>query len=248
MPRNIEIEIQVQVEKTKKLLAFLKKNGEFLGEKHQIDQYFIPAHRDFTKTKPINEWLRLRDSSGRFFINYKNWHREKDGASHYCDEYESVIKSLEQLENIFKALNMKSLVTVDKLRKIWLYKDFEVAIDSVKELGDFVEIEYKGIDRKKKPSEITKKLCRVSTPIAFSRGYCAGKILTSYNDGSGTTFIKIPTCECRTKENTPNHCMVSLIRLCSFGTPLLFRCPTSHQNGGIYLGTKSALNCSTIES
>jgi len=79
---SIEVEIQVQVENTGKLLAFLKKEGRFLGEKHQIDKYFTPAHRDFTKVRPINEWLRLRDSSGKFYINYKNWHREKDGRSH----------------------------------------------------------------------------------------------------------------------------------------------------------------------
>jgi len=170
----IEVEIQVQVENTKKLLAFLKKNGKFLGEKHQMDKYFTPAHRDFTKVRPINEWLRLRDSSGKFSINYKNWHREKEGRSHYCDEYESTIENLEQLENIFKAINTKSLVIVDKLRKIWLYEDFEVAIDSVKGLGDFIEIEYKGTNTKKKPSEITAQM------ITFLKDLGCGKILRNY--------------------------------------------------------------------
>lgn len=172
--KNIEVEIQVQVENANKLLAFLKKNGKFLGEQHQIDKYFTPFHRDFTGVRPVNEWLRLRDSSGKFSINYKNWHREKDGRSHFCDEYESAVDNLEQLENIFKAINTKPLVNVDKLRKIWLYEDFEVAIDSVKGLGDFVEIEYKGTNTKKKPSEITEQM------ITFLKDQGCGKILRNY--------------------------------------------------------------------
>jgi len=172
---NVEVEIHVQVENIRKLLAFLKKNGKFLEKKHQVDKYFTPAHRDFTSERPINEWLRLRDSSGKFSINYKNWHQEKDGRDHYCDEYESTIENLEQLENIFKAINTKPLVIVDKLRKAWLYKDFEVAIDSVKGLGDFVEIEYKGINQKKKPSEITKEM------VGFLKGLKVGEISRNYS-------------------------------------------------------------------
>jgi len=173
-PKSIEVEIQVQIEDTKKLLLFLKKNGQFLGEKHQIDKYFTPAHRDFTSVRPVNEWLRLRNSSGKFSINYKNWHRETDGRSHYCDEYESTIENLDQLENIFQALNAKPLITVDKLRKIWLYKDFEIAIDSVKGLGDFVEIEYKGTDTTKKPSQVTAEM------IAFLKDQGCGQITRNY--------------------------------------------------------------------
>lgn len=172
--KSIEVEIQVQVENTKKLLAFLKKNGEFLGEKRQVDKYFTLAHRDFTKVRPINEWLRLRDSTGKFSINYKNWHREKDGRSHYCDEYESTVENMVQLENIFEAIDTKPLVIVNKLRKMWLYDDLEIAIDSVKGLGDFIEIEYKGKNSKKNPSEITARM------ITFLKDQGCGKILRNY--------------------------------------------------------------------
>ena len=171
---SIEVEIQVQVENTGKLLAFLKKEGRFLGEKHQIDKYFTPAHRDFTKVRPINEWLRLRDSSGKFYINYKNWHREKDGRSHYCDEYESLIENLGQLENIFKALNFKPLVTIDKRRQIWRYQDFEVALDFIKGLGNCVEVEYKGTNTGEKPAAITARM------IAFLKDQGCGKITRNY--------------------------------------------------------------------
>ena len=59
---NIEIEIQVNIENSKPLIEFLEKNAEFKLEEHQIDEYFSPAHRDFVAVRPVNEWLRLRNS------------------------------------------------------------------------------------------------------------------------------------------------------------------------------------------
>ena len=136
--QNIEIEIQVKVENSKPLIEFLEKNGNFQSEKRQVDEYFSPAHRDFLATRPVAEWLRLRDAEGKRSLNYKNWHFDKNGKSHYCDEFETKIENIEPAKKILSALNFKPIVVVDKLRKIWTYKDFEIAVDSVKSLGDFV--------------------------------------------------------------------------------------------------------------
>lgn len=153
-----EIELRVQVENSNKLISFLNKHAKFIGEKHQIDKYFSPVHRNFIKKRPVIEWLRLRDSSGKYSVNYKNWHYEKDGRSHYCDEYETQIENLGQLEKIFDSLDIKEIVTVDKIRRLYLYQDYEIAIDSVKNLGDFVEIEYKGKLDNLKPADITEEM------------------------------------------------------------------------------------------
>jgi adenylate cyclase class 2 len=170
-----EIEIQVQVERSKKLLSFLKKEAKFIGEKHQVDKYFSPIHRNFIGVRPVDEWLRLRDSSGKFSINYKNWHHnKKDGRTDFCDEYESEIESLEQLEHIFKVLDIKGVTIVDKTRKLYLYKNYEIAIDSLKDLGDFVEIEYKGKWGKIKPRDVTNEM------INFLKSFDCGKISRNY--------------------------------------------------------------------
>ncbi len=173
MPKSIEIEIQVNIEKSDSLLAFLNDNAEFKLETHQIDEYFTPAHRDFITVRPVAEWLRLRDSNGSYFFTYKNWHYEGE-KSFYCDEYETKITDLDQLKKTFKALNFRSLITVDKTRKIWLYKDFEIAMDSVKGLGEFVEIEYKGEDQDVNPKEVTERM------IQFLKGVDCGKIMINY--------------------------------------------------------------------
>ncbi len=171
---NKEVEIQVRVEKSKRLLSFLKKEAKFAGEEHQIDKYFTPKHRNFLKQRPTKEWLRLRDSSGKFSINYKNWHYEKNGKSHYCDEYETIVEKISQVDKIFKALDIKPVAVVDKLRKIYLYKNYEIAIDRVKNLGDFVEIEYKGKIGNKSPKEIAEEM------VKFLKDLDCGKIYINY--------------------------------------------------------------------
>ena len=171
---NIEIEIQVNVENLKSLIRFLKSNAVFQAEKHQVDEYFSPIHKDFLGVRPVSEWLRLRNADGQFSINYKNWHHEKDGKGYYCDEFETKIESLEQVKRILSALSFRSIVTVDKLRKIYKYKDYEVAIDSVKGLGDFVEIEYIGKNKKADPKKITEGM------IDFLKKIGCGKIKINY--------------------------------------------------------------------
>ncbi len=171
---DIEIEIQVRIENSKPLTEFLEKNADFQAEKHQVDEYFSPSHRNFIEPRPIKEWLRLRDSSGTYSINYKNWQYEEDGKSNYADEYETKIGDLGKLKKILDVLNFKSIVTVDKLRKTWMYEDYEIALDTIKGLGDFVEIEYKGNDEKVDPKKITEEMVR------FLKDIGCGKINRNY--------------------------------------------------------------------
>lgn len=175
MAKNIEIEIQVKVEKIKRLLDFLKKKAKLIGQVCQLDQYYTPAHRNFTATRPVDEWLRLRDSSGKFSINYKNWHHDKKSGkkTYFCDEYETKIDDIAPLRKIFSALDMKPIINVHKQRQIWLYNDFEVAIDQIKGLGSFVEIEYKG-KRKSDPKKLTEQM------VQFLKDQGCGKIARNY--------------------------------------------------------------------
>lgn len=171
---NIEIEIQVNIENSRPLVEFLEKSAEFKKENRQIDEYFSPAHRDFTSVRPVKEWLRLRDSGGKYSINYKNFHYDENGKSLYCDEYESQAGDFNNLKKILESLNFKFLVKVDKIRKIWEYKDYEIALDSIAGLGDFVEIEYIGKDEKPDPKKIAQEM------VDFLKNMGCGKIKRNY--------------------------------------------------------------------
>jgi len=156
---NQEIEIKVKVSNPALLIQFLQQHATFEGESHQCDAYFSPAHRDFLAKQPIHEWFRLREDSKGCSLNYKCWHYTKEGKSYNCDEYETPVGDRGAVENILKALNFVSLVVVDKNRSTWRFETYEIALDQVEGLGDFVEVEYKGED-KTDPKAITDAMVR----------------------------------------------------------------------------------------
>lgn len=170
---NVEIEIKVRVEDVGPLLSFLGKEGKFKGELEQVDEYFTPKHLNYLSTYPVTEWLRLRQTNGnKFTINYKNFHIDADGKTRSCDELETEVENIEQMKLIFKALEIKSIAKVDKLRKVWVYEEYEIAIDEVKGLGNFVEVEY--LAQSDDPKRTTDKM------MDFLKSLKLGKIERSY--------------------------------------------------------------------
>lgn len=171
---NQEIEIQVNIENSATLLGFLKLKGVFKHEACQIDKYFSPTENSFLATRPVSRWLRLRQTDRGCSFNYKNWYFDKEGKSNYCDEFETKIEDINTTEKILEALGFNNIAIVDKLRKIWTFGDYEIAIDSVKGLGDFVEIEYIGSDNKIDPKKVTDGM------IKFLKEIGVGKITRNY--------------------------------------------------------------------
>jgi predicted adenylyl cyclase CyaB len=64
---------------------------------------------------------------------------------------------------------------VDKKREIYKYKDYEIVIDKIKGLGDYVEIEYKG-----KTSSKAKAKLITSQMVQFLKDIGVGKIKRNY--------------------------------------------------------------------
>ncbi len=143
--KQIEIELKFPLLNPKELIeklnsfAKLKKTGDL-----QKDTYYLPPHRNFLDKKPVSEWLRLRESEKEGSLNYKKWHNEDGKNTVSCDEFETKIGDIEALQSIFGNLDFKSIIVVEKTRNIWEYKDAEIAIDEVKGLGFYIELEAKG--------------------------------------------------------------------------------------------------------
>ena len=141
---NIEIEIKIPLDEKSffKVKEKLEKIAKFVKNSHQIDEYFTPAHRNFLEPEFPFEWLSIRKRDDKVVLNYKHYYPENVEITTHCDEFETEIKNLDQLEKIFSVLNFKKLVTVEKEREVYVYNDeFEIALDKVKELGHFMEIE-----------------------------------------------------------------------------------------------------------
>lgn len=182
---DTEIEIQVQVDNIGALLDFLKDNAKFQEKRCQVDEYYTPSHRNFLGVRPAVEWLRLRNSNGTFSTTYKKWHVDEEGKTQYADEYETKIENIDQLRKIFAVIDIKPLITVDKERDIWLYKEYEVAIDKIKGLGDFVEVEYKGNNHELSPKEVTTEMVKFLKEVGcgtIKRNYVGYPFMILYPD------------------------------------------------------------------
>ena len=153
--KNIEVEIQVIIKDLEKAEQELKKVGEFVGENKQIDKYYVPPQKDFFIKDMPDEYLRIRHENDKNHLNYSFLHFDENGWLRATDEYETLIDKPEIVEEIFKKINLILKVTVKKTRKYFNCGDFEVTLDTIENLGNFMEVEAKkyfgGIDKTREP-------------------------------------------------------------------------------------------------
>lgn len=135
-----EIELKLKLFNSEQVMAFLSKNASFMYEEHQVDDYYNPPHKNFfANFDQVTEWFRLRRTNDKNSINYKDYSKIT-----YCTELESFVENIDEVEKILEVLNFKKIITVDKKRRAWFWKDIEISIDEVVGLGTFIELEYKG--------------------------------------------------------------------------------------------------------
>ncbi len=140
---DIETEIKIKLtdDEYEKIRLLMQKEARFVNESSQRDTYYNPKYNSFLGNDVIKKWLRIGERGGKLILNYKNWYDV------YCDEYEVLIDDKENMDRIFKALGLEIICVVDKKRETYLYLDkYEVALDRVKDLGCFIEIEVKKYD------------------------------------------------------------------------------------------------------
>lgn len=145
MASDIEIELKFPIYNADQVINFLEQNAKFKHIKRQHDIYYNHPSRDFlADNENVNEWFRIRVSGDEAELNYKDFQPHGAKMRTHCIEYETAVTSYDQLSKILDALDFKELITVKKSRKIWIFKDVEISMDEVDELGSFIELEYKG--------------------------------------------------------------------------------------------------------
>lgn len=147
-----EIEIRCKLFNEKNVMDFFKKVNIASKLKHQIDTYYDnPKDSFFKNPDHVNVWIRIREEDGKFMFTYKHWLPEGSEIRTYCEEKEYLINSKEEASNYLKKLgfstNFVPFIVTDKIRRCFFYKDCEISIDKVKNLGNYIEIEYKGNDK-----------------------------------------------------------------------------------------------------
>lgn len=132
-----EVEIKAHLRNREEVRKKLGDLGcVFSGELHQIDSIYTPEADAFPPLKgsPV---LRIREENTKHILTLKiNQTSRQD-----CIEHEVNIAEKGEMEKIIKLLGFKDDVTVDKTRIKTKYKDMEIVLDTVTDLGEFIEVE-----------------------------------------------------------------------------------------------------------
>ena len=143
--KNIEIEIKYQLKNVAHVMRTLEDTAIFIDNTMQIDTYYNSPGKNFLAYKHnISHWLRVREEEEVCSINYKIWQPEDTEFQTHSIEYESQISSPESIHKMLTALGFEFLIAVKKRRCRYLLRDVEISIDQVDELGEYIELEYKG--------------------------------------------------------------------------------------------------------
>ena len=134
---NTEIELKYKIKNTQEVEGKLKDLGaKYIKEFRCVDTYFlVPENKEGRK------YLRIRKVGDKAELAY-----------HYAvseiqtDEWEIKIDDAKTAVEILEKIGHKIDVVVDKLRKVYKYKNSEIVVDNIKSLGNFVEIESPNIE------------------------------------------------------------------------------------------------------
>ncbi len=139
-----EIEILVEVYDDIKKIKEIFKKFQYVGLKKTVDEYYYDPLRDTLKpdkTGGLNHCLRLRTKNDEYSITYKDDVFD-NGKWLYSDEYETKVESITMVKNIFDRLGLVKFMEIDNDKETYIFKDYEIVIENVKDLGLFMEVEY----------------------------------------------------------------------------------------------------------
>jgi adenylate cyclase class 2 len=146
----IEVEVKARVDDPKLLeRSVIGLGATPIGIETQTDTYFNAFDRDFGKT---DEALRIRVQDGISFLTYKG--PKLDKISKTRKELEVKIIDPKNMGQILTSLGFLPVMTVTKKRKNFRIGDFFIALDEVRDLGNFIEIEISMNDAKNSDEKV----------------------------------------------------------------------------------------------
>ena len=132
-----EVEVKANLKDRKSVIKKLESLGcRFSKELHQVDHIFAPEGNPFPLPFEI-PILRVRKSNNKYFFTLKI----SQSSRQDCIEREMEIVEGEKMIEILKLIKYKEFAVVDKKRIKTNFKDMEIVLDDVKDLGEFIEAE-----------------------------------------------------------------------------------------------------------
>jgi adenylate cyclase class 2 len=135
---EIELKMRADHEAVRERLAAL--GAEPLGTVEQADTYYDHPTREFAET---DEALRIRretaDGDAETKVTYKG--PLVEAASKTREELETGVDDGETMAEAFERLGFEPAATVEKTRERFDHDGYTVTLDTVGDLGTFVEVE-----------------------------------------------------------------------------------------------------------
>ncbi|HEY9246958.1 MAG TPA: class IV adenylate cyclase [Candidatus Methanoperedens sp.] len=149
----IEIEVKARIEDPKQIERTIISFGAVpIGIENHVDTYYNTDRCDFRNT---DEALRIRAQEGEYFLTYKG--PKMDAVSKTRKEFEVKIEDAAEMGNILSSLGFYPVATIVKKRKKYKMEDLSIALDEVRNLGYFMEIEIQA----KNPSKHEEKVGKI---------------------------------------------------------------------------------------
>jgi len=132
-----EVEVKARLKNKEAIIKKLDGFGcKFSEEIHQVDRIFIP--KDLAFPPPIGTAvLRVREQDDIFILTLKISQSGRQDSI----ERELEIEEGKMMVEIINLIGYKEASLVDKKRIKTKYKDMVIEIDTVKDLGEFIEVE-----------------------------------------------------------------------------------------------------------
>ncbi|MDY6765087.1 MAG: class IV adenylate cyclase [Halobacteria archaeon] len=132
----MEVEIKVSADLNEIKSRLLELGGEHLSTRNQRDTYYSAPHRDFAET---DEAVRIRVDNGDAYLTYKG--PKIDSRTKSREEFEVEVNDPREMDSILRSLGFEEFETVSKRREVYSLGEYEILLDDVKGLGEFVEVE-----------------------------------------------------------------------------------------------------------
>jgi len=166
----LEIELKVSVPSLDPVRDHLVLcHARSLGRVHEHDRYYNAPHRDFGVT---DEAVRVRYTDDHAVVTYKGPKLQKFGLK-AREELNFAVESGEAFETMLARLGFTLTTNVNKWRETYSFDGATISLDTVEELGTFVEIE---VITENETDNPTDRITRLAQEI----GVTGEPILASY--------------------------------------------------------------------
>lgn len=147
---NIEIEIKAYVKDLKSVLDFLYKNAKFKKKYFKKDIYYAKSEEIKKGDINLNNCIRLRTEHGGYTFCAKRRNIIKGAEVNEEREIKVSKKRARFIINFLSSLqNYEEYIKKEKKGRAFSYKNALVEVSSIKNLGDFIEIEFLNCEESK---------------------------------------------------------------------------------------------------